>query len=129
MNHYYPIEWFDKEMQTMTNVDVYSLPFDKQSRYTRSQIGHIDLLILRIDLSDDVKSQVIGDFLECPSFELTNYNKGEEKPYADLYQEFKENVYFDREYLQSLFDTKLAKHFFSEDEINTSINKVSQKIN
>ena len=127
MNHYYPIEWFDKEMQTMTDIDVYSIPFDKRARYTRSQIGHVDLLILRTDLADDVKSKVIGDFLECPSFLLTNYNKAEEKPYADLYQEFKENVYFDRSYLESLFNTKLAKHFFSEEEISEAMNRASSK--
>ncbi len=125
MNHTYPIEWFDKEMQALTGIDIYRLPFDKEAGYFNTQVANIDLLILRTDLVDNVKSEVIGQFLNCPSFQLTNYNKGDEKPYADLYQQFKENVYFDREYLGSLFDTQLAKHFFTEEEINAAIKKAS----
>jgi len=125
MNHYYPIEWFDKEMKAMTGIDVYSLPFDKEAGYTRSQIENIDLLILRTDLDDEIKSQIIGQFLDCSSFQLTNSNQGNEKPYADLYRQFKENVYFDKKYLESLLDTRFAKHFFSEEEIMATINKTS----
>ncbi len=123
LDHDYPILWFEDELERMTGINVYDLAFDHSLMWSSQKIGNIDLLILRTDLADKIKSQVLREFLGCESFELKRYNVGSNKPYSLLYRHFLESAVFPQAYLSRLYDTQYANFFYSKEEIKASIGK------
>lgn len=112
LDHDYPIDWFEKEFQQMTGIDIYNLEFDTETKWSHHRIENIDLLILRTDLDDQAKSSVIADFLGCNTFQLKRYNEGAKKSYSSLYQSFRSTSDFGRAYLDKLYQSKIMTHFF-----------------
>ncbi len=115
--HKVPLRWFDKEFKAALGVDVYAYPFDKQLGYQRIQEGATDILIFKHDLDDQVKEQVIRDFLESPDFVLTNANEGDNKIYGEVYKAFRESIVFPCSYIDEMLSAKYTKHFYTDEEI------------
>ena len=116
MDHSMPLGWFDENIYKHFGIDVYATPFPDRG-YDRYTAGNIDLLVLRIDVADDVKEQIIGEFLGMPSFKLMNTNIGSLKKYASKYKEFTENAVLPDDYVSEMCQSKYIRHFYREDEI------------
>jgi hypothetical protein len=69
------------------------------------------------------KEELIADFCKLESFQLENKNVASQKEYAAFYKEFKRNMKFTMDYLNQLYSSKYAQHFFRDDHINNQIEK------
>jgi hypothetical protein len=73
-------------------------------------------LVLRCELSDEVKAGAIADFLNLEEFTIVRSNRTSDKPYAYQYDEFRRRIRLPATLLDELYESKFAKHFYSDEE-------------
>ena len=115
--HEIPLDWFDKHIRRNFGIDVYATPFPECGYATYAQ-GKVRLLVLRSEVNDRQKTEVIKEFLGLPEFEIFNRNVGEDKLYAETYRQFKEKVKLPRDYVTKLCESRYFTHFYSRDVID-----------
>lgn len=112
--HNYPIKWFEKHFFEGVNVNVYDYDFNKWNGHQIIKKGNVEILLMNSYLNDSLKEKIIKDFCGLEYFKLKNENISLNKDYADIYKAFKDEVKFDKIYLDTLYKSKYAMHFFTE---------------
>jgi hypothetical protein len=115
--HEIPLYWFTDEFQRTTKINIYEYPFDIKKKYTVINNGAIEVLIMRVDLEDDRKEQLVKDFLGLNELEIKRYNSANDKFYHDRYRSFLMNSKFEDVFVHKMIDSEYCKHFYSKDEI------------
>ena len=116
-HHITPKVWFDTQMKTVFKIDVYARPFPSQKGFEIYRDGNnARLLLIRLEDMNRVANQAMTEFLQIKDFKLIQSNVGAEKPYASLYRNFKKLPLPDL-YLEEIYGTKFAKHFYTSQEI------------
>ncbi len=123
-NHEFSINWFDDEFKKFTELDIYKYKFDKEKGYQIISEGNIDLLLIKLEKLNEM-SDVIANFIGVDKFEIINENISTDKWYNSIYKDFKNQIEFDSDYIKKMYDSKLAKHFYSEVEIENFKNKLN----
>jgi hypothetical protein len=108
--------WYDNQVKALWNIDVFAEPFPKDKGYQIYRKENINLMIIRLEDLNRVAEQAFDDFLGLKKFEVVNVNVGDEKPYAELYSQFKKNP-LPEKYVEEGYQTRFAKHFYTTDEI------------
>jgi hypothetical protein len=62
-------------------------------------------------------------FLGLPAFELQRRNVAAGKRYASLYRRFVESVELPAEYVDRLYGSRVARHFYTERELESFRNR------
>lgn len=114
--HETPHIWFEKEIEPVLGIDVYAEPFDKESGYKIYSNKNVKLLLLQMERLNELE-EVVADFVGDHNFSLKATNRASRKPYKDAYLWLKNNAQFGREYLDYHYDSKYARHFYTESEI------------
>lgn len=112
--HYYPVEWYEKQFFEGLGIDVYKSSFNKELGFQVIKKENVEVLLISSHLPDDKKEQLIGEFCSLKSFKLQNRNITSNKVYGSIYKKFKEEIFFEKSYLDSLYKTKYARHFFTD---------------
>ncbi|MDG1790595.1 MAG: putative capsular polysaccharide synthesis family protein [Flavobacteriaceae bacterium] len=123
LNHEFPLNWFDNQFFDATNINIYDHKFDKQQGYSILKTNAIELLLINSNVSDSIKEVLIKDFCNLKSFKLKNRNLSSSKEYALLNSNFKKQTKFSKEYLDLLYHSKYASHFFTDSYIEKQIEK------
>ena len=117
--HKEPGIWFETQMKPVFGIDAFASPFPKEDGY---KIYHdsprTPLLIIRLENLNQCAEQAMRDFLGLENFQLINANIGEEKEYADVYRAFKEKVRLPLEYINEIYSSKVARHFYTDAELD-----------
>ena len=116
------IRWFDEEFIPRTGIDVYARPFDPNGVAQRIRHGNIDLLLLKLERINEA-TDTIAEFLGADIPEIPKANVAAQKWYASLYEEFKANFRADDDYLRRMYESRYAKHFYSQEEIDRFMTK------
>lgn len=114
--HHVKLNWYEAEFNAALNVDVYAHPFDVERRYGSFREGLYDILILRTESDDSLKSKVVSEFLGIPPFDIKRVNEAEKRDYADIYRAFKNQITLPEKHLNTIYESKYATQFFSDDE-------------
>jgi len=115
--HEYSLSWFDAEVLPFFGIDVYAYPFPKQKGYTVIEAEQASMLVFKLEQLDDCCAEAVNDFLDLDTFRLERHNSTEDKEYADIYRTFVQQIRLPEVYLDSMYSSKLVRHFYSEDEI------------
>lgn len=126
LNHTFPLNWFEKQFFEATDINVFDYNYNKEKGYQLLKKDHIEVLLINSNVTDSLKEELICDFCDLKTFNLKNRNVSSTKEYADYYKEFKNNIKFSKEYLNKLYDSNYAKHFFSEKHIENQKEKWSE---
>ncbi len=113
--HHVPLEWFDEHIKEHFDIDVYEYPFPSLGHITMKK-GNIELLLMKHDLKDSIKEEVIKEFMSLGEFAISNENVGAEKNYSDTYKQFKK-LSLPNWYFEQMQTSKYMRHFYSEEEI------------
>lgn len=117
--HGWPEYWFDAQLKSIPsfNIDVYAEDFPHDLGY-KIYSGNVraDLLILRLEDLDRCIKPAMLQFLGIEDFVLHSVNIGEEKEYSEIYKGFKK-LPLPVEYVQQIYGTKFAHHFYTEEEL------------
>jgi hypothetical protein len=116
LRHDSPIEFFERELKGVFGVDVYATEFHKAQGYQIYKDVCADVLLIRLEDLDRCAGGAFKEFLGIENFRLVHENIATQKIYAPLYSKFKEEIRFPESYLDKFYDSKLMKHFYSEQE-------------
>ena len=111
------IGWFDEEFGAMTGIDIYQHEFPAERKWSRIESDPYEVLILRVDLEDARKQEVICDFLGIDELRLARSNKGDARPNGVEYKRFAGSIRLPQEYLQRNLESRFTRHFYSDQEI------------
>lgn len=118
----FQLDWFGAELAPATGIDVFAEPFPLTDGFRRYSRGHIELLVLRLELSDERKQELLADFFECPDFRLERLGHvAAKKAYGALYKEFCDCGSLPVEWIQQILETRTARHFLSDEERRKTI--------
>ena len=124
-HHITPKVWFDTQMKPVFEIDVYAQPFPKHKGFKIYKDGkNARLLLIRLEDMNRVADQAMTEFLQIKNFNLIKSNVGAEKQYASLYGDFKK-MPLPEIYLEEIYGTKFAKHFYTDREIKIFYGKWS----
>jgi len=118
--------WFDDQMKTFLGFDVFAHPFDRSNGYSVYEWDGHRLLLMQTERMSGLAS-VIGDFLGLSGFELSRDNVGEAKDYGEIYKKFRERIRFDEAYLDRMYNSRLARHFYADEDIEAFRRKWSKQ--
>lgn len=122
-NHDYPIRWYQQQFLYGVGVNVYEHSFDTTAGYSVIEEGHCSVLLMNSAVDDTLKSSLIADFLNLPSFQLNNANIRAASKEAKLYHQFKSHISLDEAYLGRMLDNQYFEHFFSKEDKAQTLQK------
>lgn len=112
-----PISWFDQEFGRKTKIDIFAHPFDQEAGFSVIRSKKTEVFVCTLEKLNDVIDE-IASFLNIPEFKLQNQNVGGEKWYSALYAEFKARYKPSSSMLDDLYESKAAKHFYSQKQLD-----------
>ena len=115
--HDIPLRWFDSEVKTVFNIDVFATPFMIEKGYQIYESECADVLLLKLEVLDKVLEEAFSQFLGIKRFKLKAENVGDDKKYAQVYKSFKKAISLPEDYLDKMYSSKYARHFYSDEEI------------
>ncbi|OQY91009.1 MAG: hypothetical protein B6D41_09465 [Chloroflexi bacterium UTCFX4] len=121
LNHYFhntADAWFDAQMRPVFDIDVFQEPFDHARGYQIYQNNTVRLLVLRLEDLRRVVTPAMQEFLAIPDFTLTAANISETKGYGEIYKQFVERARLPRAYIEQMRNTRYARYFYSEQELD-----------
>ena len=125
--HHYAINWFDDKLFPSTGINVYDLPFNHKEGVLKFTKGRVSILIMHSAIDDISKAKHIKKFIDAKTIDIQNRNITANSKAADLYSQFKNTTRFDLNYLNNLYQSKYAKHFFTDSQRQNAINKWLKK--
>lgn len=126
LNHDYPLFWFEKQFKEATGVAIYSTDFNTELGYQIIKKNNVEILLINSQVADEKKEDLLIDFCDLKTFVLKNRNLSHKKEFAALYTQFKSEIRFSEEYLDRLYSSNYAKHFFSKTHIEKQLKKWSE---
>ena len=121
--HASPVEFFDREIQRVFGLDVFEQEFDRERGYCVYETAHIRILVVRLGDLNRCHAEAFNDLTPGSHFELAKANVGGDKGYADLYEDFRHNLRLPAEYLDRMYGSRYAQHFYSAEEIEEQRSK------
>jgi hypothetical protein len=115
--HEAPGAWFDKEFRPLYDVDVFASPFDMSQGYAIYRSDVADVLLLKLESLGRSAAAAFQEFLGIDDFQLVTTNTAEDKQYARVYKAFRKHLALPDDYLDKIYDSKLAHHFYAPEEI------------
>jgi hypothetical protein len=107
--------WFDRELLGVCGVDVYAKPFPHEQGYVICENAHARVLVYRFENIGKL-SEMLAEFLRIPPPEIIRENIGAEKAYSSIYAEVKKTIHLPDEFLEKMYSSKLAQHFYTDAE-------------
>jgi len=120
--HDIPLVWFDRELAPFFHIDVFSRTFPKEDAYQIIRDGRVELLIIRLEDLDVVGEGAISSFLG-KKVGLKKYNVGAQKAYSEVYKAIKDKISLPDQYLSKMYDSKYARHFYTDEELKAFAEK------
>jgi len=112
-----PLTWFDTELKSVFDVDVYSSKFPTDKGYATYDTPRARVLLLRLEDLARNHSEAFKTFLHITDFTLVTKNTGRTKEYSDLYEAFVRDLVLPTNYLDKVYESKYTRHFYTEQEI------------
>ncbi len=117
LGHDVPLHWFDRELKAIFDTDVFNVPFLKFKGYQVYQGEKAEVLVIRLEDLNECVDAAIRDFLGIKGLQLVRSNMGADKDYSRLYRAFLENLTLPKSYLNEMYESKYARHFYTPEEI------------
>jgi len=111
--------WFDDVFYDELGIDVYQHPFNTETGYTIIKEGKLDILLLRFDELSQAFKNGCSELFEVDKerFNLKHANVHKNTQYDERLSYVKKHLKIPREFCNKIYATKLAKHFYSPNQI------------
>jgi hypothetical protein len=124
--HEVPLTWLDSELRSVFGVDVYSDDFPKNRGYEVYAGKFADILLLRLEDLNTCASRAFKEFLNLDKITLVPENVSRDKDYFPAYTRFLDSVVLPPEYLDRMYKSRYATHFYESEEIDCFRERWSQ---
>lgn len=113
----YATRWFEREIRGVFGIDVYAEPFPHQAGYATYVRGDVELLILRLETLSTAGAGALREFLGVEDLAMPPRNVRVASRTGELYRRFKADLRLPDEYLERVYASKPARHFYTAEEI------------
>jgi hypothetical protein len=114
--HDWALNWFDTELNHFLGVDVYDNDFDKNLGYAHIDTKH-SLIVMKTDIIGKNISKVVKDCWNLNIKSKPSKARNENSNMAKYKQALK-SARFPKEYVDRMYNSKFAQHFFTPEEIS-----------
>jgi hypothetical protein len=127
------LDWFESEFQVALGIDPFAHSFNTALGYGRIADGPFEILVLRTELSDEVKAAAVADFLGLTDFAMSHAPStvsnapgasGDSAEYQEHYRQLKRHAVIPQRHWDVIADSKVARHFIDERGLAESRAKV-----
>ncbi len=108
--------WFENEFYKYTGIDVFEHMFDTDNMFGIVEHELYPTLIIRTELDNTKKAEVINTFLGVKNVTITRENTRNKKDNADLYARFMSQLHIPLNLLEKIYSSPYSQHFFSDAE-------------
>ena len=115
--HQTPLIWLDNEIEGVFGIDVYASDFPKDKGYRIYKKENVEMLLIRLENLNTCAADAIREFLGIENFKLESGNISENKDYGDAYKKFLAAIDIPQSYLDEMYNSRYARHFYSSEEI------------
>ncbi|HMQ51119.1 MAG TPA: putative capsular polysaccharide synthesis family protein [Anaerolineae bacterium] len=115
--HETPLIWFDRELKGVFGIDVYAQPFPHAKGYELYRGDRVEVLLLRLEDLNRCTAPAFKEFLNLDQVDLVKVNVGQQKYYSKAYTEVLNSVKLPESYLDQMYSSRYATHFYSPDEV------------
>jgi len=109
--HRYPLDWFDYELKVNFGIDIYDFKLSDPG-FVKAEIGNRSILVLKSEMEDHEKCELIQDFLGVEDFELIRENEAKDKSYSECYRQFKKEVEYPDKLKKEIMGSKFYQFFY-----------------
>jgi hypothetical protein len=117
--HEVPLTWFDAELKPVFGVDVYTGEFPRSRGYEIYEGNYADVLLLRLENLNTCAQAAFKEFLNLDKITLVPENISRDKEYFPAYTRFLASVVLPPAYLDRMYNSKYAMHFYTPQEIDS----------
>ncbi|UEX77326.1 putative capsular polysaccharide synthesis family protein [Spiribacter halobius] len=114
--HDQPLRWFDEEVRDVFGIDVFAAPPLDESGYDVLRNEVADLLVIKVERLADCFRAAFRDFLGIEVPELVNTHVTERDERFYMYRDFVRDVRLPREYVDRMYESRYARHFYTDAE-------------
>jgi hypothetical protein len=111
------IEWFEREIRDVFGIDVLEQPFPLEAGHAFYRGEKCSLLVVRSEDIGRVGAPAIGLFVDAPGLHVRDENGSDTRPCAAALAAFVERLRVPDVYLDVLYGTRIARHFYTAAEI------------
>ncbi len=115
--HNQPLEWFDDEIKDVFGINVLDHASPKEQGYQIIRSGKVDLLLLKLEQLSTCYQPAFREFLDVNIATLKNTHVTELDQSKPMYADFLKNTAFPQDYLDQMYASDFAQHFYTEREI------------
>jgi hypothetical protein len=119
--------WFNNEFRSATKIDIFDTRFNTQDRHGYYKTDGIDVLLLRTDLDDADKGELISDFFR-KKIVIARENISTNKWYSSLYTDFLEDGNIATDWIENALSTPIMQHFYTSDERSSIAHKFANLV-
>lgn len=115
-----PMNWFDEFIHPILGIDVYAKAFNRKRGWQLYETKQHRLLVVRLEDFDQVLPAALGALYEVEPerFEVLHVRRGVEADgWGEAYRQYLETIRFDEYYLDEIYASKYAKHFYTKKEL------------
>lgn len=116
--HETPLLWFDVEMKAVLGIDVYRTKFPFNKGYEIYKGERADVLLIRLEDLGRCYQQAFREFLGIENFSLINKNIASTGLYSSIYEQFSKTIVLPKDYIDKMYKSKYAQHFYTKEEID-----------
>jgi hypothetical protein len=118
----YIYEWFDRELKTVFDIDVFAEPFPIETGYAVYSKGNVEALVIRLEDLSEKGPKALSDFLGLDApLTLKHRNIRAKSKSNKIYQEVKAHIAMDRSVCENIYASRFMQHFYNDANINRFI--------
>ena len=110
-------KWFQDEFQATFGINLFNTPFSGNSQIT--QEGNLNILLYKFENMQQYIPSAIQGFLNLKDFNLLKANVSSQKSTATAYEEVKQKLRLEADFLNKFYAKPVVKHFYTDKEIET----------
>lgn len=118
-HHDEALTWFDVELKQALGVDVFAADFPRQKGYKIYPRAPLEVLTLKLESLNQCARQAFGEFLGINDLHVIEANISSQKDYHRAYKKFQENIKLPGDYLDKMYESQYARHFYTDEEIQS----------
>jgi len=105
-------------LKKVFGIDIYSVNFPKKKGYQIYKTKNkLEILLIRLENLTQYAPVAFKEFLNVDEFTLENSNVSETKFYYPIYRKFISEKFLSQVYVEKLYNSKYARHFYTEEEL------------
>lgn len=108
--------WWEHEFKATTGIDVLDRGFDAVNGWQRYTNERFDCLVLRADVPDAAKAQVLNEWLGVSGITVERENANDTQSAPGVYERLKTAMSGQRDYVDRMLDLTASRVFFTPEQ-------------